>query len=169
MSAAADIPRWPAGLPVAAGVLALGLLLGGLGWWGVSAQLAGAVVTSGLVTVESNRQAVQHPEGGVVDEVVVKEGDRVAAGDVLIRLDGTRLRSELAIVEGQLRELAAREARLMAERDDRRALEFPAGLLELAGEVPGYGAQLEAERVLFQARREALTQEIGRASCRERV
>ena len=66
MSAAADIPRWPAGLPVAAGVLALGLLLGGLGWWGVSAQLAGAVVTSGLVTVESNRQAGQHPEGGVV-------------------------------------------------------------------------------------------------------
>jgi len=161
MSAVADTPRWPAGLPVAAGVLALGLLLGGLGWWGVSAQLAGAVVTSGLVTVESNRQAVQHPEGGVVDEVVVKEGDRVAAGDVLIRLDGTRLRSELAIVEGQLRELAAREARLMAERDDRRALEFPAGLLELAGEVPGYGAQLEAERVLFQARREALTQEIA--------
>lgn len=156
-----EVPRWRGGLPVALGVLALVLLLGGIGYWSVSARLAGAVVTSGLVTVESNRQAVQHPEGGVVDEIAVKEGDRVAAGAVLIRLDGARLNSELAIVEGQLRELAARKARLAAERDGAEVLEFPADLVELADRVPDYAAQLQAERVLFQARREALTQEVA--------
>jgi HlyD family type I secretion membrane fusion protein len=156
-----DVPRWRGGLPVWVGVLALVGLLGGVGYWSVSAQLAGAVVTSGLVTVESNRQAVQHPEGGVIDRISVKEGDRVAAGEVLLVLDGTRLRSELAIVEGQLRELAARETRLEAERDGHEALVFAPELLDLARDIPDYAAQLEAERVLFQARRETLVQEIA--------
>lgn len=161
MSLAATDPRaaWKAGLPLGLGILALALLVGGLGYWSVSARLAGAVVTSGLVAVESNRQVVQHPEGGVVDEIVVKEGDRVAAGDLLLRLDGTRLSSELAIVDGQLRELAAREARLEAERDGRDRVVFPEALERLAVELPDYAAQLEAERVLFAARLEAQTQE----------
>lgn len=154
-------PRWSARIPVGLGILALVLLIGGIGSWSVMAQLAGAVVSSGMVTVESNRQTVQHLEGGVVDVLAVKEGDRVAAGDVLIRLDGARLRSELAIVEGQLRELAARQARLEAERDGAAVLDFPPALQGLAAADPGFATQLEGERVLFQARDEAMRQEVA--------
>ena len=87
-------------------------LVGGFGSWSVMTNIAGAIVTSGQLEVEQNRQVVQHPDGGVVAEIAVKEGDTVEAGDLLLRLDGAMLQSELAIVEGQLFEIMARRARL---------------------------------------------------------
>ena len=95
---------WPARLPLSAGIVALLLLVGGLGVWSVQTNLASAVVSSGTVQVESRRQVVQHPEGGVVSKILVRNGDIVQPGDVLIVLEGSRLRSELSVVESQLRE-----------------------------------------------------------------
>ena len=80
--------------PIFVGVLALAALVIGLGTWATYAMIDGAVVAAGRVIVESNRQAVQHPDGGVVAEVLVKEGARVSQGDVLVRLDPTLAQSD---------------------------------------------------------------------------
>lgn len=144
--------------PVIVGALALGLLVVGLGTWASYAMIDGAVVAGGRVIVESNRQAVQHPDGGVVAELLVKEGARVKQGDVLVRLDPTLARSELAMVENQLYEVMARRGRLAAERDgaDRITLD-PA--LVAAGQVDPAMAELGAgQEALFEARRESLRQ-----------
>ena len=88
--------------PLIAGFITLTILLGGFGLWSVVTEISGAIIAPGRIEVEQNRQIVQHPDGGVVAEILVTEGDRVAAETVLIRLDPTRLTSERAIVEGQL-------------------------------------------------------------------
>lgn len=155
------LAEWSAGGALTAGVLALLLLVGGLGVWSTQARLSSAVVTSGMVNVETNRQVVQHPDGGVVGAILVKDGDTVTAGDVLIRLDGTRLQSELTIVEGQLREIDARQARLEAERDGTPGITFPQDLLTLATRDPETRRQIEGEAALFAARNEALGQQIS--------
>ncbi|MBB3711519.1 HlyD family secretion protein [Limimaricola variabilis] len=132
----ADAPSlWSAARPLVAGFLALAVLLGGFGSWAALSNISGAVVASGRIEVESNRQVVQHPDGGVVAEILVDEGDEVEAGQLLIKLDPEQLRSELAVVEGQLLEVLARRARLEAERDGREELEFPELLLETDNEV----------------------------------
>jgi HlyD family secretion protein len=143
------------------GYLALLVLVGGFGGWAVFSNIAGAVVTSGKLEVERNRQVVQHPDGGVVAEIAVKEGDTVKAGDVLLRLDGTMLRSELAIVEGQLFELMARRARLTAERDDAEAPVFNDELLKMVAERPDVAEQVDGQQRLFVARRDTLAQQIN--------
>ncbi len=99
------------------GYLLTGALVFGLGGWAVATEIAGAVVTSGQLVVESSVKKVQHPTGGVVGAIEVHEGQRVKAGDVLLRLDPTVARANLAIIENSLDQLAAREARLEAERD----------------------------------------------------
>lgn len=106
-------------------ILGLGtllLLVLGLGVWGTQARIAGAIVASGVVEVEMRQQVVQHAVGGVVSEILVDDGDLVEAGEVLLRIDGTQLQSELSIVLGQLDELSARTARLSAERDGLSAM-----------------------------------------------
>ncbi len=126
-----ETKRWSATRHLTIGALALLVLVGGFGTWAVRAQITGAVITSGQIEVDRNRQVVQHPDGGVVEEILVDEGDTVAAGDLLIRLDASVLQSELAIVEGQLFEILARRARLEAERDDATSLTFSPILLEV--------------------------------------
>lgn len=154
-------PSWSARTPLSVGVLALLMLVGGVGGWSVGTTLSGAVIAPGMVQVESNRQVIQHPDGGVVDEILVRNGDRVQAGDVLLRLDGSRLRSELAIIEGQLRGLAARRARLVAERSDAEEVTFPEDLVAQADEDPQVHSLIEGEKALFAARAEALQQRSG--------
>jgi HlyD family secretion protein len=151
--------KWTAGLPLSIGYLAIVALVGGLGVWSVNAKISGAVVSSGMIQVESNRQVIQHPEGGVVGDILVKNGDRVAAGDVLLRLDDTLLTSELAIVEGQLFELFARRARLVAERDGTEDFAFSAGAARDFRENPQFTELLQGQERLFHARRDALAQE----------
>ncbi|MCE6958494.1 HlyD family type I secretion periplasmic adaptor subunit [Cereibacter sphaeroides] len=146
--------------PLILGFTTLALLLGGFGSWSVASSITGAIVVSGQVEVEKNRQVVQHPDGGVVDSIEVKEGSVVEAGDILIRLDGTALRSELAIVEGQFFELLARRARLEAERDDRAELVFDAELARLATMRPEIAELVQGQERLFEARHETLFQQI---------
>jgi HlyD family type I secretion membrane fusion protein len=155
-----NLPSWNARLPLTAGIAALCLLVGGLGFWAVHASIAGAVVTSGMVQVQSNRQVVQHPDGGVVDAILVREGDAVAPGDVLVQLDGNRQRAELEIVEGQLHEIMVRQARLRAELSGANEISFDPMILELAERDSKLAANTAEEKILFMARLEALDQEL---------
>lgn len=151
--------RWSGAVPLWVGIAALVVLVGGLGLWSVTTTLAGAVVAQGVVQVENNRQVVQHPEGGVVGEIRVKDSDTVEQGDILIRLDGRRLQSELAVIDGQLLEIGARKARLVAERDDAAGVSFPPALQAIATAQPDAANVLTGEATLFHARRDAMQQE----------
>ena len=151
---------FPVRLPVVLGlltVLAVGL---GLGVWGSVVSLAGAIIAPGLVEVEQNRQVVQHLDGGVVKKIKVVDGSAVDAGDVLIELDGSLLRSDLAIVENQLFEVLARRARLEAERDAAPTVAFPEPLMRAAAERPEVLELVEGQSRLFEARRASLQQQI---------
>ncbi|MGI9404546.1 MAG: biotin/lipoyl-binding protein, partial [Hyphomicrobium sp.] len=99
------------------GLIAVALLVGGVGSWAATTDIAGAVIAPGLLVVDTNVKKVQHPTGGIVGEIHVRNGDRVKAGDVVVRLDDTITRASLAIVTKSLTELNARKARLEAERD----------------------------------------------------
>jgi HlyD family secretion protein len=146
-------------LPLTVGFAAIALLVGGLGAWSVGTEIAGAVVARGIVEVAGDRQVIQHPDGGVVGEILARDGDRVAEGDVLVRLDGTFLRSELAIVERQLAEINVRRARLEAERDGAATADFTR-TPSLALVTPEDVADLVAgQQSLFDARRTSLAQE----------
>lgn len=151
--------QWSAKRQVNFGLVALVLLVGGLGSWSALANIAGAIVAIGTVEVEANRQIVQHPEGGVVGEINVDDGDAVEAGDVLIRFDDTLQRSELAIVEGQLFEIIARRARLEAERDGVSGIVFSDELYELEKDHPVIVDLREGQERLFLARKESIARE----------
>ena len=100
--------NYSASMPLTIGTMALVVLVGGFGTWAVVSNIAGAIVSSGRIEVDRNRQVVQHLEGGMVKDILVVEGDTVEAGEVLIRLDDETLRPNLAITENQLYELMAR-------------------------------------------------------------
>jgi HlyD family secretion protein len=135
-----------------AGALAVGLLLGGtVAGWSAYAPLEGAVVAAGSVVVESNLRKVQHPTGGIVATLNVREGQTVEVGDVLVRLDDTVTRANLGIVRNELTALNARLARLKAERDGGEPT-LPADLEQRAGAEPDIARVFEGERVLFRAR-----------------
>ncbi|MEL7301346.1 MAG: HlyD family type I secretion periplasmic adaptor subunit [Pseudomonadota bacterium] len=147
---------WSARRPLTLGLLGVLVLVGGFGTWATQANISGAIVATGRIEVDRNRQVVQHPDGGVVVELIVDEGAEVQEGEVLIRLDDTLLRSELALIEGQLWETMARRARLEAERDGRATIAFPPALLEQS-EDADIGDLIEGQRRLFLAREETIT------------
>ena len=128
------------------------VLAAGVGGWAGTAELSGALIAPGSVVVDSNVKKVQHPTGGVVGELRVREGDRVKAGDIVVRLDQTITRANLAIVTKGLAELAARKGRLASERDGSDAIDFPAELTSRQGE-PDIAQIVEGERKLFELRR----------------
>lgn len=152
---------FPVRAPMLLGLVTLLLLVGGFGLWATMSEIAGAVVAPGQVEVEQNRQVVQHPDGGVVADILVKDGDMVAAGAPLIRLDGTLLQSELTIVEGQFFEIVARRGRLEAERDDRTPPQFAPELTGVAADRPEIAALIEGQRRLFAARAESQANELA--------
>jgi membrane fusion protein, type I secretion system len=151
-------------LVVAAAVVFI--LVVGVGGWGATAVISGAVVASGSLVVDSNVKKVQHPTGGIVGELRVRDGDRVHAGDVVVRLDETVTRANLAIVTKGLGELMARKARLESERDGRDTIIFPAQLVADAGD-PDRAAAMDSERKLFDLRKTARSGQ--KAQLRERI
>jgi HlyD family secretion protein len=151
---------WSARRPLITGMVVLLILFGGFGSWAVFTQIAGAVVASGRIEVDQNRQVVQHIDGGVVEEIFVRDGNIVEEGEVLLRLDGSTLRSELSIIEGQLHEIMARRARLQAERDGIDSITFDASLIAAAQDRPDVAEIMEGQRNLFAARRESLDREV---------
>jgi HlyD family secretion protein len=136
------------------GIATLLLLFVGLGGWATSTELSGAVVTPGVLVVESDVKKVQHPTGGVIGEIRVKDGDRVREGDIVIRLDETVTRANLAIVIKSLNELAVRQARLEAERDGADEIKFPSELLQ-SQDSYDLASVIAGEQKLFDLRRKA--------------
>ncbi len=133
----------------------------GFGVWGGMTKISGAVIAPGTVEVEGNRQVVQHPTGGVIAAINVRDGDEVEAGDVLVELEGDTLRSELDIVEGQWFEILARKSRLSAERDLSDTIEFHPALIERAGEDPELAELMTAQQQQFEARHKVQAEELA--------
>lgn len=146
--------------PVTIGAVALAILIFGFGSWATLAELSGAVVASGRIEVEQNRQVVQHLDGGVVAEIAVEEGQLVQRDDLLIRLDPTLLKSELAIIEGQLFEVMARRGRLEAEQHQADEIAFDSLLLEQAAMRPEVQELVDGQQNLFMARRDSVANEV---------
>jgi HlyD family secretion protein len=142
------------------------LMVIGFGGWAMRSELSGAVIAPGFVVVESNVKKVQHPTGGIVGEILVKEGDVVAAGQVVMRLDDTVTRSTLGVVRSQLDEALARETRLLAERDGADDMAFPEDLLSRHAEKTVQAAT-QGELKLFASRRSGRHGQ--RSQLRERV
>ena len=151
---------WSATRPLILGFIGLLVLFGGFVTWAMTSQIAGAVVASGRIEVDRNRQIVQHETGGVVAEILVDEGDSVQAGDTLLKLDREQLESELAIVEGQLFELMARRGRLEAQRDEAEDIEFDEVLIAAGTANSDTQELMEGQRNLFDARRVSVAQEL---------
>jgi len=151
---------------VAIAAAALFVVLG-VGVIGATTELAGAVIAAGALVVDSNVKKVQHPTGGIIGELLVRDGTRVQAGDLLIRLDETTAQANVAMVDKSLAELYARRARLEAERDGSDVIEFPDDLLRSAQQHADIGRVVTGERRLFELRRQA--QDGQKAQLRERV
>ncbi|OWU86350.1 RTX toxin [Oceanicola sp. 22II-s10i] len=152
--------RWSASSPMAIGLLALFALIGGFGTWAATSELSGAVIAMGRIEVDKNRQVVQHPDGGVIEEVLVEEGQFVEADQVLVRLEAAPLRSELAVVEGQLFELMARRGRLEAEQNGDDAITFDNMLVEVAQTREEARKLMDGQNSLFDARLKSKQSEI---------
>jgi HlyD family secretion protein len=128
----------------------------GIGGWAATTQLSGAVIGQGVVVVDSSVKKVQHSTGGIVRELLVRDGDQVKAGDILVRLDETQTLANATIITTSYDELLARQARLEAERDNSGQVVFPKALLERARDSNSEaGRAIAAERTLFDLRRMA--------------
>ncbi|MCU9848383.1 HlyD family type I secretion periplasmic adaptor subunit [Defluviimonas sp. WL0024] len=151
--------RWSARLPLVIGFAALAMLTGGIGAWSVGTSIAGAVVAPGVLVVQSNQQVIQHPDGGVVGNILARDGDMVRQGDIVVRFDGTFLRSELSTVERQLLEIFVRRARLEAERDNLEAPVFTIDDSFAALDPVWVEGQIRGQKSLFLARRDSIAKE----------
>ena len=152
--------KWSAKRPIIVGMIGLAVLVGGFGVWAVTSQIAGAIIATGRIEVDRNRQVVQHLDGGIVSEILVEEGDSVKVGAPLIQLDDDMLSSQLLIVEGQLFEFLARRGRLEAERDGNDQIQFSQVLLDAALDRPEVVDLIEGQQRLFFARRDSTAREI---------
>ena len=137
------------------GVVVLVLFLGGFGAWAMLAPLESAAIAKGVLNVSGKRKTVQHLEGGIVGEILIKEGDVVAAGQTLITLDDTRARTSFSRLQGQNRSAAALKARLEAERDGSAQVHYPEWLRQAAGEEETDDFVATQDRI-FQARTRSL-------------
>jgi len=141
---------------IVVGMIMFGFVTFGIGGWAATSQLSGAVIAQGVVVVDSSVKKVQHATGGIVGELRVREGDRVKAGDILIRLDETQTLANATIVTKSLDELLARQARLEAERDNADQIVFPKALLDRTNDSGSDAARaIAAENKLFDLRRQA--------------
>ena len=131
---------------IIAGAACAALLVGGVGGWAATASLSGAVIVQGTVAVDQNLKVIQHRDGGIVGDILVRSGDHVDAGQVMFRLEDAQTRAELSIVRGQIGELRARKARLEAEREGLAAPVFPDDLLA----DPALSEIIAGERRIFR-------------------
>lgn len=139
--------------PKRIGLLIFFLVFGVFGVWASVAPIDGAAHAPGTVIVRSNRQVVQHLEGGIVSEIRARNGDRVEAGDPLLVLDNTQSLAQLEIARAQYIALRALEARLIAERDGLDQVEFPLELSALEGEAM---MEMASQQAVFQTRKNSL-------------
>jgi HlyD family type I secretion membrane fusion protein len=138
---------------VIAGVTVIAIAFGGFGTWASLAPLDSAVVAHGQLTVETKRKTIQHLEGGIVKEILVKEGDSVVPGQVLMRLDDTKAESSMQSYQDQYNAALAQLTRLQSERDNLAEVTFPPSLLQRTD--PQSQALLSAQRAQFEERRKS--------------
>jgi membrane fusion protein, type I secretion system len=148
------------------GCITAAVALGGAGGWASTTHIAGAVIATGTVVVETSVKKVQHFNGGIVAEILVADGSEVEAGQVLIRLDDTLTRATLGVVQSQLDLYLAREARLLAERDGADRVVLPEDRRTGSARDAAESA-IAGEQRLFQSRREG--RDGQRAQLRERI
>jgi HlyD family secretion protein len=148
------------------GLAVVVILAGGLGGWASTAEISGALIAPGQIVVESNVKKVQHPTGGVVGEVLARDGDIVKAGDILVRLDDTVTKASLAIVTKNLDAQWARAARLEAEQRGQDKITFPPQLLTRIND-PDVKSLILSETKLFEVRVTGRTGQ--KAQLRERI
>ncbi len=152
---------WNARRPLALGVLALATLALLFGGWAARVTISGAVIGAGTVEVSKTMTALQHPIGGVVEEILATNGDQVDAGDVVVRLEDVQLRSDLKVVEDNLFEVLANIARLEAAIDGRKTMELHPALSEAAFERPEVQRLIERQRRQLASHFESLDTEAG--------
>lgn len=148
------------------GTLTCLVLVVGFGGWAATAKLSSAVISVGKIVVESNVKSVQHPDGGIVGEIYVEDGDVVNAGDLVIKLDETLVAANRALLDGQIIALEARLARLEAERMDADTITVPDELAERMDEKLAKQA-MDSEKTVFNARRDTMAGQVDRLN--ERV
>ncbi len=141
--------------PVGIGAIAITIFFAGFIGWSAVAPLASATIAPGVVSPDGHRRTVQHLEGGIVDTILVRNGDYVAAGQPLVRLSDTAAHASYSLLNKQRMTLAAQETRLMAEQGGAETLGFPEPLAASAAEA-GMEALLDAQREMFETRRAAL-------------
>jgi HlyD family secretion protein len=146
--------------------LLFGFVLG-FAIWSVFAPLESAAIASGVLETESSRKTIQHLEGGIVRDILVREGDIVTVGQPLIRLDSTRPRAEVQSLRGQFWEARAREARLLAERDGKEVLSFSDEFEAATQENTSLIDSMAGQQEIFQARRQVLRSQL--ALVREKI
>ncbi len=151
---------------IAGTTLAIISLVAGFGGWAAITNIRSAVIASGKVIVEGSAKKVQHAEGGIIGELLVKEGDRVVAGQVILRLDATKTRAELTIVRQRLFDLVARKSRLRAERDDKAKISFPRSMRNISRNRPSLSAQLSAQQRLLTSNRMRSKSQLGQVRAR---
>ncbi|TPL10210.1 HlyD family type I secretion periplasmic adaptor subunit [Mesorhizobium sp. B2-4-14] len=144
---------------VVGGLAVIGLMFCGFGGWAATAPLTSAAVAPGVVKVDSNRKTIQHLEGGIIREILVREGDAVKKGQVLVRLDGLDAGSDRDTIRDQLDALLASEARLTAQRDSLAQIAFPAELLARRGE-PNVAEALAGQERIFSDQAEVLKSQV---------
>jgi HlyD family secretion protein len=150
-----------------AGYVSVFLAVGVLGGWSAFASIRGAVIAPATIVVESNTKRIQHRDGGIVDAILVKDGDHVEAGQDLVVLDSTDNVAELGIIDSVLSEELAKRARLEAERDEAAEVVFPEQLVsrendpDIAKLMIGQQKLFAAKRATIQGKVEQLKQQIG--------
>lgn len=143
------------------GMIILWLGLGGFFLWAATAPLDEGVPSIGVVGVDSKRKTVQHLRGGIVKEILVREGDQVKENDILIRLNDTDIKAQFDIASAQYAQTRAMEARLTAERDGAKTIDYPKDLLELAEQNPRVSETVQSQSRLFVTRKAVLESEIS--------
>lgn len=139
---------------IVAGLLGMLVLLGGIGSWMALAEIAGAVVAQGAVTVHGRPKTIQHLDGGIIAQILVSDGDLVRRDDLLVRLDDTMLKANAAIHTRRLEEALAERSRLDAERDGKGQIEWPQDFEMSLGVMPSAEVKASQSRLL-QVRRES--------------
>jgi HlyD family type I secretion membrane fusion protein len=156
-----DVPLRPRiGALLAAGAFLLIAFFAGFGGWAALAPLSSATVAEGVIRVETHRKTVQHLEGGIVREILVKEGDKVTAGQVLMRLDKTQSGTTVSVLQDQQDALLALQARLEAERDGLDAIQFPPELSARQSD-PKVATVVGGQQKIFDTRRQSLRAQLG--------
>jgi membrane fusion protein, type I secretion system len=142
-----------------AGYVLIFLTFGVVGVWAVVAKIDRAVAAPGVVAIETNRKTVQHLEGGIIREILVKEGEAVAQGATLFRLENVQAKASYQTIENQLHSLLAIEARLMAERDQRAKIMWPEELSPSSGAA--FDSKIVDDQVAeFNKRRSSLQDQV---------